>query len=114
MFAIPDRDLREPHDRGLVILRERNFKPSAAAIGFTGVADFLVAVLIHEMAAGVAAVEIPRPVPEPHADAIGVAGRLARAVLRGDEQLHGADLLLGMLLQVSGIVTAHEAGRGLV
>jgi len=62
-----------------------------------------------------AGVEIARTVAILEAEAERIIGDLVfRRILRGHQQLHRADFLLGMLRQMVGVVAADEAGISLL
>src|SRR5581483_6580067 len=114
MVAIPESDRVEMHDRGLAVPRYRDLYPAAAAVAAASEADHRLAVLVDHMAAGAAAVEIAGLVLELDADLVGIGDWFVRLGLRGQKQLHRADLLLRVLCEVPGIVAAHEAGGRLL
>ena len=115
LVALPDRDPLEPDDRGFVVFRHRHVDAAAIAIDAAAEADFIAGVFGDDVAAIAAGVEIAGPVAifDAKPERI-IGGVLVRRNFRRHQQLHRADLLLGMPRQMIGIVAAHEAGIGLL
>jgi hypothetical protein len=97
LVVLPDTDPFEPDDRGLVVLRQRHLDAAAFAVDPAAEADLVLRVFGNYMAAGAAGVEIAGPVAVFHAQPERIVLRVVLGViLRGDQELHGRDLLLRM------------------
>jgi hypothetical protein len=115
LAVLPDPHPFQSDDRRFVVFRQCDTDAAAIAIDPTAKADFVAGVFDDDVAAVAAGVEVAGPVAIFDAKAERkISGLLVRGNFRRHQELHGADLLQGMLRQMLAVVAADETGIGLL